>query len=150
MIWYSTVTMSSPTTPTTLPAYLLDEQYSDSEFAQPYFQQKQRRTHHRKMTTLLNAEFTLRLPQSQQYLVRDISGTFIATFLKRNSRTSIEFRGIDASKTSTSSRINAAASVIEWEPPTPPARRYQEDPEVLAAIERLLESVDTSVGFGSR
>jgi hypothetical protein len=118
--------MPALTAPTTLPAYLLDEQYSDSEFTQPYFQKKRRQTHPRRMVTPANANFTLKLPQSQQHLVQDVSGTFLATFLIRNGRTSIIFRGIDASKTA--------------------GRRHQDDPEVLAAIERLLESVDTSIG----
>jgi hypothetical protein len=138
--------MPSLTAPTTLPAYLLDEQYSDSEFAQPYFQKKRRQTHPRRMVSPANANFTLKLPQSQQHLVQDVSGTFLATFLIRNGRTSIIFRGLDASKTARSSKTNVAASGIEMKPPTFHTRRHQDDPEVLAAIERLLESADTSIG----
>jgi hypothetical protein len=123
--------MPSLTAPTTLPAYLLDEQYSDSEFAQPYFQKKRPQTHPRRMVTPANDNFTSKLPQSQQHLVQDVSGTF---------------RGIDASKTAGRSKTNVAASGIELKPPTSHTRRHQDDPEVLAAIERLLESVDTSTG----
>ena len=97
------------------------------------------------MVTPANANFTLKLPQSQQHLVQDVSGTFLATFLIRNSRTSILFRGIDASKTAGSSKTNIAASGIELKLLTSHTRRHQDDPEVLAAIERLLESVDISI-----
>jgi hypothetical protein len=103
--------MPSLTAPTTLPAYLLDEQYSDSEFAQPYFQKKRPQTHPRRMVTPANDNFTSKLPQSQQHLVQDVSGTF---------------RGIDASKTAGRSKTNVAASGIELKPPTsyqtPPRR----------------------------
>jgi hypothetical protein len=89
------------------------------------------------MVTPANANLTLKLPQSQQHLVKDVSGTFLATFLIRNGRTSIIFRGIDASKTAGSSETNVAASGIALKPLISHTRRYQDDPEVLAAIERL-------------
>jgi hypothetical protein len=65
------------------------------------------------------------------------SGWTLATFLIRNGRTSIIFRGIDASKTAGSSKTNVAASGIALKPLISHTRRYQDDPEVLAAIERL-------------
>jgi hypothetical protein len=108
--------MPSLTAPTTLQAYLFDEQYSDSEFAQPCFQKKRRQTHPRRMVTPANANFTSNLPQSQQHLVQDVSGTFLATFLIRNGRTSIIFRGIDASTTAGRSKTNVAASGIGLKP----------------------------------